>query len=189
MNNQLFDTNQYIDLSNAFASDGKIKKSAAKKLHENGQRWCPKCRRILSFDEFGKLTNGSQGLKPYCRECNNREGRKYIRDNAKKFSERHRSRKSELVELFGGRCSRCGYNEFVAGLDFHHVIKNTKKRGISLILSQTTEKTMLERKDLLEELDKCALLCRNCHTAINRWQYTITWEKVEMGWIPVQINK
>jgi len=63
-------------------------------------------------------------------------------------------KKKRAVEYKGGKCSSCGYSKCVEALDFHHVSDkdpNWKSaRGWSW--------------DRLEkELDKCVLLCANCH--------------------------
>lgn len=67
-------------------------------------------------------------------------------------------RKYEAVQLRGGKCERCGYATNMAALDFHHRDPHTKKFQIDM---RTFSNTSLDA--LKEELDKCELLCANCH--------------------------
>jgi len=54
------------------------------------------------------------------------------------------------------QCARCGENH-IACLEFHHT-DPTKKEGN---VSQMAKK--LSTKKLLEEIEKCIVLCANCH--------------------------
>lgn len=65
-------------------------------------------------------------------------------------------KKLKYVSLKGGKCCKCGYNKNIGALQFHHV----KEKSFSLIASQLCD---LEENIILEELDKCVLLCANCH--------------------------
>ena len=53
-------------------------------------------------------------------------------------------------------CSRCGYKEHVAALDFHHL--QDKKHNISRIARSGVPHNILE-----DEIKKCIVLCANCH--------------------------
>ena len=67
-----------------------------------------------------------------------------------------RKRKIQAVEYLGGKCKRCGFNEHLAALQFHHRDPSIKEFGINRGVSK--------RFDLVKaELDKCDLLCANCH--------------------------
>ena len=63
--------------------------------------------------------------------------------------------KKKLVEYKGGKCQLCGYNKCIRSLIFHHRDPNEKDFGI-------TGKTISFDK-LKIEVDKCDLLCANCH--------------------------
>lgn len=68
-------------------------------------------------------------------------------------------------EYLGGECIICGFNEYDAALDCHHVDPKTKKFSIARLLSDTSPKKSDAMKRLFKELDKCVLLCANCHRA------------------------
>ena len=54
-------------------------------------------------------------------------------------------------------CQRCGISH-PAILDFHHPEPSKKDHMISLMVRKGRG-----RKAILEEIDKCEVLCKNCH--------------------------
>ncbi len=61
----------------------------------------------------------------------------------------------------GGKCEICGYNKCSRALVFHHLDPKTKKFGVSdKGLTRSWEKTKAE-------IEKCILLCSNCHMEIH----------------------
>jgi len=69
--------------------------------------------------------------------------------------------KQRMILIKGGKCSMCGYNKNIACLDFHHLNPETKKYS---------PKDILRNKDftvIKNELDKCILVCKNCHGEIH----------------------
>ena len=67
-------------------------------------------------------------------------------------------RKIELIELKGGCCEKCGYNKNVAAFDFHH--KDPTQKDYQLDMRKLSNTSMIK---LMEEVEKCELLCANCH--------------------------
>ena len=74
------------------------------------------------------------------------------------YSAKYRiNKKKKAVEYKGGQCELCGYNKFIGALTFHHI--NPLFKSFSLAGAG-----MQKRWDTLKkELDKCQLLCVNCH--------------------------
>lgn len=70
-----------------------------------------------------------------------------------------RKLKQSAVDYKGGKCSRCGYSRCLAALQFHHRDRNTKRFEL-----HATAKTLLS--SVKNELDKCDLLCANCHAEV-----------------------
>lgn len=62
----------------------------------------------------------------------------------------------EVIEYLGGQCNHCNFSFPACVYDFHHVEPKEKKFLISTNL-------LRNKKSLWEELDKCILLCSNCH--------------------------
>ena len=73
-----------------------------------------------------------------------------------KQGEDKRKRKLWAIEYLGGKCSSCGETFHPAVYEFHHTDPSTKDRDPSKMLQ-------LSLTRLTEELDKCVLLCANCH--------------------------
>jgi predicted HNH restriction endonuclease len=65
------------------------------------------------------------------------------------------------IEYKGGRCQKCGYNTCVDALEFHHSDSSLKDFSIS---EKGYTRSWVATK---EELDKCILLCANCHREIH----------------------
>jgi DNA invertase Pin-like site-specific DNA recombinase len=68
-------------------------------------------------------------------------------------------KKQELVEYKGGCCEKCGYDKSIEALQFHHLNPNEKDFTIS------GKSYSIER--LKKEVDKCILVCANCHIEIH----------------------
>ncbi len=69
---------------------------------------------------------------------------------------RRAARKRRCVEYLGGACARCGYDRCVQALQFHHLRDKIMKLN-------TMIKNGAGWARLKAELDKCELLCANCH--------------------------
>ena len=65
------------------------------------------------------------------------------------------------VEYKGGKCQLCGYSRCPEALEFHHLKNGEKDFGISDRGYTRSWKT------IREELDKCILLCANCHREVH----------------------
>ena len=76
-----------------------------------------------------------------------------------KVIERRRRTKRRAVEYLGGKCERCGYAKCFRALTFHHRDPKTKLFGLSISSTRSWEK-------IRAELDKCDLLCANCHAEV-----------------------
>jgi predicted nucleic acid-binding Zn ribbon protein len=74
---------------------------------------------------------------------------------------RTRDRKIYFVNLLGGKCSRCGYNKNYSALEFHHLDPSIKSFNLS---GRKFSNTTLDK--LTNEIQKCILLCANCHREI-----------------------
>lgn len=69
--------------------------------------------------------------------------------------------KEKAVEYKGGCCEKCGYNKSKRALEFHHLDPNEKDFGIAYKgYTRSWEKVKTE-------LDKCILVCSNCHAEIH----------------------
>jgi len=74
---------------------------------------------------------------------------------------RRKKIRSMSIEYKGGRCQVCGYNRCIDAMEFHHVDSSGKDFSIS---EKGYTRSWAKVK---EELDKCMLLCANCHREIH----------------------
>ncbi len=72
-----------------------------------------------------------------------------------------RRKKLFAIEQFGGKCQMCGYDKCPSALQFHHIDSSTKKEDPSYLIMRKTWKIAFE------ELQKCLLVCANCHAEIH----------------------
>lgn len=145
--------------------DGKIRSAQSR-------RYCYSCSPIdggnnRNLHRTTKLCIRCNGIKPL-EEFHPRKGKRYsyCKLCMREFNCEYRLKaKVQAVEYLGGKCSKCGYNRCLAALDFHHVDSSEKEKLISRF------KTSLEK--MKPELDKCVLLCSNCHreTHSQSWQF------------------
>jgi hypothetical protein len=79
----------------------------------------------------------------------------------KAVAKRRRKLRDLAIEYGGGKCQRCGYKKSNRALSFHHRDPSKKDFGLSARgLTRSWEKTKVE-------LDKCILVCANCHMEIH----------------------
>jgi len=79
-------------------------------------------------------------------------------DSKKNLIERNRQ---TVLEAKTNGCQICGYNKCADSLEFHHKDPNTKE----LTISAAVRAWGPER--LVEELNKCIILCANCHRELH----------------------
>ena len=74
---------------------------------------------------------------------------------------RRRKIRQMAVEYKGGHCELCGYDRCIDALEFHHNDLAKKKFGIS------DKGYTRSWKRVMEELDKCMMICANCHRELH----------------------
>ena len=81
----------------------------------------------------------------------------------------HREKKQQAVEYMGGQCFRCEYSlsngGCIAAFDFHH--RDPKEKDFDLLGPNGNLMFMRRWVKILPELEKCDLLCRNCHATLH----------------------
>lgn len=121
---------------------------------------CTKCKEERPLESFHKNKAAPDGLSYVCKACTYWRAAEWQQRNKKKRnidnSERNRQRKRDAVEAFGNKCHDCGNSYPDCCFDFHHLDSNSKDMNPSAVLRLSKE-----RRDA--ELEKCVLLCANCH--------------------------
>lgn len=100
------------------------------------------------------------GEKEWAKYQDLREKKKQQKHNSEWWKSRRKKFKKILVEYKGSACSICGYNRCLAALEFHHHDPSKKK-----LLVNTGRSISL--KTAMREVDKCDLLCSNCHRELH----------------------
>jgi len=91
-----------------------------------------------------------------CKICNKEIDHRGTRCNTCVSKMRRKKVKLLAVEYKGGSCIQCGYNQHIAALEFHHTNPNEKEFNFGDVKNRKWE-------TIKQELDKCVLLCSNCH--------------------------
>jgi hypothetical protein len=115
-------------------------------------RKCPKCENTKLLKEFYSR-RGKKGNSVYCKVCSNNQ-----------VVKRQRDFKEKCVKYKGDKCILCGYKRCISGLEFHHRDPGEKDFTISKFRLTSWKKN---EQIIKKELDKCDLVCRNCHSEIH----------------------
>ncbi len=81
--------------------------------------------------------------------------------NVEAVQTRRQKVKELAVEYKGGECQNCGYNKCISALEFHHLNPDEKDFAIS------RDGNTRSWEKVKKELDKCILVCANCHREIH----------------------
>lgn len=111
-----------------------------------------------------RIEIGEKAWAEYQIERKRKKSRNYYKSTGQYTTSWRIRVKQKLLEYKGSRCEICGYSKDVPGAyDFHHLDPNTKEFGIS-------SSKVLNFEKLKKEVDKCQLLCRNCHAEVHHKQ-------------------
>ena len=121
-----------------------IKKNKSQPETSRNLKRCPSCDTTKPLSEFYKRSTGKAGS--WCKKC-----------MTSQVVERQRRYKAEAAAYKGGCCQSCGFDKYLGALEFHHVDPTTKNGDIVRFSKGLQEPTVKA------ELDKCVLLCANCH--------------------------
>lgn len=131
--------------------------SRYERQHE-GVRKCIVCKDVKDLECFTPIAKNRRSSR--CRPC-----------EAARVISLHRAVKDQAVQYKGGACAICGYSRYVGSLDFHHLDPSQKDFNISSNRYKFSTELKLE-------LDKCVLLCRNCHAEVHGG--VVTLERLEL---------
>ena len=113
-------------------------------IFKKSHKYCKVCKKEI---DHSQRTNG----KTTCSECNKEL---FIKRSRSGYIKR-RNTFNIFKTSFG--CVICGYKKYSGALDFHHI--DPKQKEIRLSGRHTASFS----KKIKDELDKCVLVCKNCH--------------------------
>lgn len=108
------------------------------------ERTCCKCSIRMPIANFYR--NSRENYHTSCKTCLN-----------KQTLLRQKKIKEDAVEYKGGKCCKCGYSTCLGALHFHHLNPGEKD------INWQQFKNRKFNDAFKKELDKCDLLCANCH--------------------------
>jgi len=120
--------------------------------------------------------------------CENCHQELHYNENSKTIVDFSR-RKDKIIylEYKGTKCERCGYDKCEASLCFHHKCAETKKFSIGA-LSERIKSLSEVKQYIIEELNKCEVICRNCHVEehtdtdfFNKYEDEILYKVIVIG--------
>lgn len=120
---------------------------------------CDRCRKQISKERYlrDKASGKVQKYKEDNKEAISAYNIEYQRTHTN--SEKKRQRKLDMCEYKGNKCQHCGKKVTrysAAAFDFHHVDGQDKEYS-------PADMVMMRWSKIIKELDKCILLCSNCH--------------------------
>lgn len=123
---------------------------------------CLQCRKLQAKDAFYRYPNNVP--HHWCKTC--------VREKAVASQ---REFKLRAIEHKGGVCVDCGMMPHPAAMEFHHVEAAHKDFQISAV----AQKRMSAQ--VIRELEKCVLVCRNCHAIrhANQWRWPVDRQGLE----------
>lgn len=116
------------------------------------------------FEKYKDLLSKRE-MKELCKGLFHKESSKYKSNSAEYHRKRRKEIKLELIKYKGGKCQKCGYLKCHKALQFHHQ-DPTKK---DFAIGENMKSIRIE--NLKKELDKCILVCANCHSEIHNEIY------------------
>ncbi len=124
---------------------------------------CSKCKTEKPLVEFTKNKAKKDGHNGYCKKCQAKYLKEHYQKNPAYYKKKARKREALLYEWYHDykaslQCSKCGENHPVC-IEFHHNDPNEKswcvcdgiRMGVGI-------------KRIKEEIAKCTVFCRNCHS-------------------------
>jgi hypothetical protein len=127
------------------------------------KKLCTSCHKEFDNNKnFFYERKNRKTLQPECKQCFKDRGARRVKEQRKLG-----------VEYKGGKCVLCGYENCIAGLDFHHLDPSQKEMEF--------KSAWINLKRLFKELDKCILVCSTCHREIHYGlhpQYLVVKEQI-----------
>lgn len=96
-----------------------------------------------------------QRTEKHCLVCAKQSTAKWLCPGCYTKVRRYRQKK-RAVEMFGGKCNKCGWSGNLAGFEFHHLDGSSKEATIGNVANKSWS-------TIKRELKKCILLCSTCH--------------------------
>lgn len=127
---------------------------------------CSKCKIEKDIDEFPFKNKEKNVRHSACKECWKEIRKKSYNKDKKITRDRNKRNKNKNVEWYREyksnlKCNRCPENH-IAYLEFHHSDSEKKEFNVLTLIRST-----YSIKKILIEIEKCEVLCANCHRKLH----------------------
>lgn len=141
-----------------------------------GKKRCASCKEWLPVTDFSVRSKEKGTLQRLCKPCLRPYRRRwYQKHRAEQVERTKRSRPSRIDtarayiwELKSSPCKDCGLTFHPSAMDFDHVRGKTMNVGRMVTQGHSIE-------SLKEEIEKCEIVCANCHRLR-------TWQRAKKKW-------
>jgi len=126
------------------------------------EKKCSKCGIIKPLTDFSIRTKKDPRPRPSCKIC--------VAEYAKQTTkDKYNYGKAVLIRLKSMKgCKACGYKVHHAALEFNHINRKEKLFCISSrVVNLYCKKGTRTKETFRAELNKCEILCSNCHSILS----------------------
>lgn len=144
---------------------------------------CSVCKAKKDINEFYVRDKSKNRFHSQCKDCYKLKRAESAKVHYEKYGDAYRQRardrkaklkkerREQLLEyLYGKSCEHCG-NDDVRVLEFDHIDPSLKSFGIARAIGDVRK-----WDDILQEIQKCRILCANCHRIVTAEQQN--WRKM-----------
>lgn len=126
---------------------------------------CRTCKETKPLKDFYPNKSCKLGVTGTCRVCSRPRLKSWYQSTRSVRQEsantRNRSKKQQAVDHFGNKCLDCGQSYPNCVYQFHHLDPAQKDVNPSYAMAGSLD-------SMWEELEKCVMLCANCHIIRHR---------------------
>lgn len=132
---------------------------------------CKRCQTDKEDSEYRKSSRSKDGLQSWCRACMVSYDQERWRNNKTYIygvkKTRYQKLRLEYVDYKKTLiCTVCG-EDAVECLEFHHIDPTQKDQAVSNVAGSWS------RERLERELEKCYVLCANCHRKVHSGRISV----------------
>jgi len=109
-----------------------------------------------SLANLNKCDSTKEHTKPKCINIPDEKWNSFSTKTKRKYKRRAFFAKDKISK----GCQECGYNDRAVSLDYHHTNSENKEMSVAERITRGHSK-----KNIREEVEKCRVLCANCHRA------------------------
>jgi len=135
-------------------------------MNQRKSKPCCTCKKEIPINEYSWKIKKRGKRSAKCKDCTNKYSRQHYKDNIDDYvartrnnTARYKENNRQLVYEFklSNPCTSCGESNPIV-LEFDHIDPKTKKNDISTMAAHGYSIATLEK-----EIEKCIILCANCH--------------------------